>query len=131
MSDIKDVKQRGIMVELDKPRKLKYDLNSFGELEELYGTIDAAMDAMEKGSIKALRIILWAGLIHEEMDEDYNPKIRIKEVASWVTPDRLEEIMMKVTQAMEGDLPEPDESQKAEIANKRARKDKSPDPTKT
>jgi len=75
--DVKDPKP----VELDlggKKRKLKFDLNAFAELEEYYGSIDEVMQALEKGSIKALRSIIWAGLLYED------PDLKPRDVGAWI-----------------------------------------------
>lgn len=72
MSNVQHVKIRPIPIVLDKPRTIVFDLNSFAELEEKYGDIQEVMDNMASGSIKALRLLLWAGLIHEQ--ETLTPK---------------------------------------------------------
>ena len=65
--NVKSIRQvQNVTVNLDKERHLRFDLNAFAALEESFGSIDAAMTAMEKGSIKAIRAMLWAALIHED-----------------------------------------------------------------
>ncbi len=49
-------------------RELKFTLNALAELEDKYGTVDGAFEAMDKGSIKAVRFILWAGLAHGDFN---------------------------------------------------------------
>lgn len=66
MSNLKDVKPKSIKLTLDKERTLLFDLNAFAELEEKYGSVDAAMEEIQKGSMKAIRTMLWAGLVHED-----------------------------------------------------------------
>ncbi|MCT4543486.1 MAG: hypothetical protein N4A63_08090 [Vallitalea sp.] len=56
----------GVKIVLDKERYLKFDLNAFVELEDKFGDIDKAFEQLQKGSIKSIRSLLWAGLIHEE-----------------------------------------------------------------
>lgn len=72
MSHVDEIKIKPIPIVLDKPRTIVFDLNSFAELEEHYGSVQAVLDEMAKGSIKALRLLLWAGLVHEQ--EDLTPK---------------------------------------------------------
>lgn len=72
MSHVNEIKIKPIPIVLDKPRTIVFDLNSFAELEESYGSVQAVLDEMAKGSIKALRLLLWAGLVHEQ--EDLTPK---------------------------------------------------------
>lgn len=72
MSHVDEIKIKPIPIVLDKPRTIVFDLNSFAELEESYGSVQAVLDEMAKGSIKALRLLLWAGLVHEQ--DDLTPK---------------------------------------------------------
>jgi hypothetical protein len=70
-------KQTGyVEVELDKVRKIFFDLNALGELEERLGV---PLDELQnvKLSIKNVRTLIWAGLIHEDEDltEQYVGKL--------------------------------------------------------
>lgn len=71
MSELKDVRLKPITIELDKPRTLFYDWNAFAELEEQFGSLDDMFKRMEKPTMKDLKILLWAGLLHE-LDEPEN-----------------------------------------------------------
>jgi len=84
---------------LDKPRILKFDLNSFAELEELFGSIDLAMKALEKGTIKGIRTLLRCGLMHEE------ETLTDKKVGSIVGLTDLQDLSEKITIAMTASLP--------------------------
>lgn len=59
---------RKIKVMLDRPRTLRYDLNALALLEERYGDLDKALNAFNTGSPRALRFLLYAGLVHEDGD---------------------------------------------------------------
>ena len=95
-----------------KVRSIKFDLNAYGELEDLYGSVEKAMAKLQTGSIKAVRAVLWAGLIHEEAVLDpttgeptkYN--ITPYQVGSWIAPDQLATVMKSLQKAMVDDLPE-------------------------
>lgn len=100
MAGIKDVRSKPVSVMLDKERHLRFDLNAFAEIEELYGSVDDAMAALEKGSIKALRAILWAGLIHEELDGNENPKITPRQVGSLIEVKDLPMLSKKIEEAI-------------------------------
>lgn len=96
-----------------KTRTIQYDLNSFAELEKKYGSVEAAMQELQKGGMKAVRTILWAGLIHEEaiLDEDGEPvayNITPYQVGSWVKPSQMPEISKLIERAMEASMPTPD-----------------------
>lgn len=64
--NLQKVRPVKVSIMLDKKRHLLYDMNAFAELEEIFGTIEEALTELGKGKIKALRAILWAGLIHED-----------------------------------------------------------------
>ncbi|MBT9168523.1 MAG: hypothetical protein DDT19_01869 [Syntrophomonadaceae bacterium] len=87
-------------------KTLVYDLNAFAELEELYGSVDEAMAAMEKGSIKAVRALLWAGLIHNHLDENDQPTLKLRDVGKWVQISMLQDLSKKIEKALKDALPE-------------------------
>ena len=101
MSKAADVRgRRAIVVQLDKTRTLRYDLNAFIALEEEFGDIDATLAQFEKGSMKALRALLWAGLLHE--DENLTPQ----QVGSLVLMADIEATSKAMMEAVEHDMPE-------------------------
>lgn len=105
MSDVAKVKRQPVYIELDgKQRQLKYTLNSFAEMEEKYGSVDAALKAMEDGSIKAVRFMLWIGLMHD--DEDLTEK----QVGGMIELSDLEELSKKMNETMSLDLPDKKET---------------------
>lgn len=115
MANLKDVRIKTVPIMLDKERHLKFDLNAFAELEEAYGNIEEALKAMEKGSIKALRAVLWAGLIHE--DENLTQK----DVGALIGLTDLEDLAKSLSTAMQSHLPQPkenDSTPKAEVEGK-------------
>jgi len=105
MANIGKVRKAPVVVDIGDgvERKLRYTLNSFALIEEKYGTMDKAMEALESGSIIAIRYILWAGLIHEDenLSEHY--------VGSQIDLSDLEDLAEKMNKAMMGDLPQDDE----------------------
>lgn len=68
MANVADVKSKAVKITLmdGVERELRFTLNAMAELEERYGTVDAAMKALDTGSIKAIRCVIWAGLSHED-----------------------------------------------------------------
>ena len=101
----KDIKVRPIVIQLDKPRTLMFDLNAFEELEELYDDLNTAFEAFQgKGSkIKHLKNFLYAGLVHE--DENLTPKA----VGKLLGYNNLTEVTDQIFQALTGVLPEKEE----------------------
>lgn len=57
--------KKGILIELDKPRTLRYGINALVTVEELLGKPLTIRD-FNSISVKDLRAILYAGLYHED-----------------------------------------------------------------
>lgn len=108
MSDVTSIKNKSISVMLDTERHLKFDLNAFACLEELYGSIPEALQALEKGSIKAVRALLWAGLLHE--DENLTER----QVGSFVGMENLQSISESINAALMNSLPTNEQKQTIE-----------------
>lgn len=98
-----DIKQIGILINLDKERYLLFDLNAFCDLEDRYGTIEKAMNEMQKGSIKAIRYMLYLGLLNE--DENLTEK----KVGRLININNLQNVMQRLTAAMAISSPKIDE----------------------
>ena len=107
---LRDVKEITVPLELDKPRTLKFDLNAFAELEEKYGNMEQAFFAMQSGSMKAARTLLWAGLLHED------EKLTERKVGSMVTLDNLSTVMDTISAALLEAMPPDDENTQTEEA---------------
>lgn len=105
MANIKKLRREPVVIDIGDgvERTLRYTLNSFALIEEKYGTIDKAMEALKSGSIAAVRFALWAGLIHEDenLTEHY--------VGNQIDLSNLEDLAEKMNKAMMGDLPQDDE----------------------
>ncbi len=99
-----NVRNKPVAINLDRKRHLVYDLNAFVSLEEegTYESINQAFEDLQRGRIKAIRALLWAGLVHE--DEN----LTVKDVGSLVTFGKLDEIVEKITKAIDASIPEPD-----------------------
>lgn len=108
MSNVQDVRSRGIDITLEGQKYvLKFDLNAFAELEEAYGSVDQALQALEEGTVKAVRTILWAGLIHAFIDEETGrPTITPYKVGAMIGLNDLKEITEAINKALHQDLPE-------------------------
>lgn len=104
MANVEVVKEKDTKITLADgiERTLKYDLNALAELEDRYGSVDAAFDAMDNDSIKAIRCVLWAGLIHE--DENLTEK----QVGSLIDMAFLRDMVGTLGNALASDMPSPD-----------------------
>jgi hypothetical protein len=81
-------------------RTLRYDLNALAELEDLYGSADAAFKKTEKGSIKTLRDVLWVGLLHAE------PNLTSHDVGALIDINDMQGIVDQVGLAIGADMPD-------------------------
>lgn len=108
---LQDVKDTGITIELDKPRTLKFDLNAFSELEDKFGNIDKAFAALQKGSIKAARTLLWAGLVHED------EALTERQVGAMVTMENMSGIMETISVALGVAVPQGDDMPQEALEN--------------
>ena len=68
MANLKDVKAKPMMITLSDgvEREMLFTLNAMAELEDRYGSVEAAFEALERNSMKAIRCVLWAGLLHSD-----------------------------------------------------------------
>ena len=63
---LQDVRQKKTVFKVGEDTfSIAFDLNAFAELEEIYGTLDKAVESMAQGKISALLNALWAGLLRD------------------------------------------------------------------
>lgn len=106
MSNLKDVRPKVQTITLRDgvERELRFTLNAMAELEDKYGSVDKAFEQLENNSFKAVRFILWAGLI------DNDPTLTEQKVGSLIDMNDLGELMKTLTASMNADMPEPEEA---------------------
>ena len=104
MSNIKDVKSKGTPITLNDgiERELKFTLNALAEMEERYGTVVAAFKALDSGSIKAVRFVLWAGLMHTD------DNLTERQVGNLIDTQCMANIMESLGIAFDNDMPPKD-----------------------
>jgi len=126
MSNAKNVRVKPVKIEIDgKNYEVKYDFNAFIELEEIYGSIEEAMESMQgeiilgkdgkpiivkdeedndvekrKFSLKAMRDFLWAGMLFG------NTKIAKREVGKLLEFGNFQYVVTEMMSAITGALPE-------------------------
>jgi hypothetical protein len=106
-SNVKTLLNKGVTVELGgKQYILKYDLNAFAEIEDLHGSISDILVKMENGSAKAIRALIWAGLLN---NEDYPTE---KEVGQMINLSDMPMLSEKIQEAIVAAMPEQDEDAK-------------------
>lgn len=100
MSYAKDIKAKKVKLMLDRERTIKFDLNAFIELEDMFGSVNKALEEIRKGSMKAARAVLWAGLIHED------ESLTLKQVGAMLDMETLPRVTEALAEAIGGSLPE-------------------------
>jgi len=100
MPGLNDVKGKNPKITLKdgKEYELNFDLNALAELEEAYGSVEAAFEASDRGSIKAVRKVLWAGLLS-------TTNFTEMEVGALVDADTLKGLTEALGAAVDQDLP--------------------------
>lgn len=101
MSSLIDAKAKTTKITLNDgvERELRFTLNAMAEMEDRYGSVDAAFEALESNSIKAVRFVLWAGLMHT--DEGLTET----QVGNLIDIQLMNEIMDTMNEAFSNDLP--------------------------
>jgi hypothetical protein len=82
-----------ITINLDKPRKLKFDLNAMAAYEDSTGK--SAFTIGEDISAKSIRALLWASLIHEDSE------LTIEDVGSMIHTGNMQEITQKINKLVQ------------------------------
>ena len=108
MSEGHDMKQIGVTINLDKERHLVFDLDSFCEMEDKYGSVNDAFKTIGKGSMKDLRYITWLGLKNED------EKLTEKDAGHLIKAQQFKELSNKLLLALGLSLPKQDDKQKNE-----------------
>ena len=113
MANLKDAKSKPVKITLTDgvERTLRFTLNAMAELEDKYGSVDEAFAALDKGSIKAVRFILWAGLMHE--DENLTEQ----QVGNLIDIQYMQELLDTVEIALDSDMPDQAEPAKLTDGN--------------
>ncbi|MFI3171106.1 MAG: hypothetical protein R3Y58_01855 [Eubacteriales bacterium] len=122
MSKLQDIRSGYTSIGIlgDEERFVRFDLNAFAEMERIYGNMDAANQALTKGSMVDVRRMLWLGLIHDQaiLDEITGEPIKYKltvyEVGKWLTPQNMQGIMTKLNGAISSATPESSNSTAAQ-----------------
>ena len=103
MSNVSAVKNTKRTVDLGDgvEREVILSLNAMADLEEKYGSIEAAFAKVQEGSVAAIRYLLWCILVPDG-DEDLTEK----EVGKLIRIDNLSEIMSNLMDVLEEQMPD-------------------------
>ena len=96
-----ELKNKGVMFQLKGVSyELKFDMNTFCELEEVYGDINQAFEDLQNRKIKAIRALIYAAVKVE------NEKITLKEVGQMLTLHDMERLGTAINDALQVSMPE-------------------------
>lgn len=98
----KELKNITATLNLDKERKIAFDLNAIAELEDKYGDLDKAVDALNKAKVKDIRFFLYAAMCsYEDLTE--------KEVGRIVNVENLNHVAEELVKIFNNSMPEVEE----------------------
>ena len=105
-----DAKTQGIKITLDKPRKVIYNFNSFIALQQLFEDeretsvdLDELLKQAEKGNLRIIRALLWAGLVEDD------PTLTELETGRIIDPYNLKAVTEALTKAITVSMPSPEQ----------------------
>lgn len=100
-----ELKNKGIKFTLgDKEYELKFNMNTFCELEDVYGDLNKAFDDLQNMKIKAIRALIYAAV--KVCDEN----ITLKDVGELLGLDDLERLGTAINEALNTAMPETEEN---------------------
>lgn len=101
MSNLADARSKTTKITLNDgvERSLKFTLNALAELEDKFGSVEAAFNKLEKeNSMKALRAVLWVGFLHE------SPNLTELEVGNLIDIAYMQDLVDSLSDAFESDM---------------------------
>lgn len=105
-----------IPIELDRPRRLRFDFNALASYEEATGT-SVLGDGLEKslGSATNIRALLWAALLHEE------PELTQQQVGAMMHLGNVNELSEKLRDAIAQAVPDSEGNAPAVVSRRRGK----------
>lgn len=106
-----DLKNKGIKFNLGQKKfELKLNMNTFCELEEIYGDLNTAFEDLQKMKIKAIRALIFAAV---KVDDE---TITLKAVGEQLELDDLEKLGTAINEALTKSMPEVEDTPGEAIA---------------
>ena len=100
-----ELKNKGIKFKLkDKEYELKFDMNTFCELEEVYGDINQAFEDLHNRKIKAIRALIYSAIKAED------ESVTLKEVGRMLTLNDMEKLGTVINDALNVAMPQIEEN---------------------
>ncbi len=100
-----ELKNKGIKFKLgDKEYELKLNMNTFCELEEVYGDLNTAFDDLQKMRLKAVRALIYAAVKAED------ESVSLKAIGEQLGLNDLERLETAINEALSKAMPEAEEN---------------------
>ena len=100
-----ELRNKGIKFTLgNKEYELKFNMNTFCELEEVYGDINKAFEDLQLMKIKSIRALLYAAIKAED------DTVTLKSVGDLLQLDDLERLGAVINEALSESMPEIEEN---------------------
>ena len=100
-----ELRNKGIKFNLgNKEYELKFNMNTFCELEEVYGDINKAFEDLQLMKIKAIRALLYAAI---KVEDD---AVTVKSVGDLLQLGDLERLGTVINEALSESMPEIEEN---------------------
>ncbi|MFV0503755.1 MAG: hypothetical protein ACK5LT_07290 [Lachnospirales bacterium] len=96
-----ELKNKGIKFALgDKEYELKFNMNTFCELEEVYGDLNKAFDDLQNMKVKAIRALIFAAVkVEDEV-------ATLKDIGEKLGINDLERLGIAINEALTTSMPE-------------------------
>jgi hypothetical protein len=96
-----ELKNKGVKFQLNgKDYELKFDMNTFCELEEVYGDINQAFEDLQNKKIKAIRALIYSAVKSED------ETVTLKDVGKMLTLQDMEQLGTSINEALNKAMPE-------------------------
>ncbi len=106
-----ELKNKGIKFNLgQKEFELRLNMNTFCELEEIYGDLNTAFEDLQKMKIRAIRALIYAAVKVED------ESVTLKAIGEQLELDDLEKLGSAINDALTRSMPEADDIPGEEIA---------------
>lgn len=100
-----ELKNKGIKFNLgDKEYELKFNMNTFCELEDVYGDINKAFEDLQNMKIKSIRALIYSAI--KVQDET----VTLKDVGDMLELNDLERLGTVINEALGDSMPEVEEN---------------------
>lgn len=100
-----ELKNKGIKFTMaDKEYDLKLNMNTFCELEEVYGDLNKALDELQNMKIKAIRALIYAAVKTED------ETATLKDIGEKLGINDLERLGKAINEALYAAMPEVEEN---------------------